>query len=328
MRSLSDQGSSSRRPANDIWDDIITNMEISDLQSALDKADYQGRVIKTFSSKFGQLYQVGLAELTNGEKVVIKIKDNPRSEKYGIAYSREAEYKNLKSLELLEEPSIPKAIYYKDGVLIMSYIPGESLRTVDQSTLNHETFKRIGSVLRKINELDISNFSHLIRFDSFREVLEHEFELLYRERLALTVLPQSFYDEFRKDMFSKVKDQYPADIVLVAKDAYGAENILVNDGTLSGLIDFEDLMIAPRLLQLRPPLEEMYMQYYIEGYGREVFEKNYYKPHLLILKAVSSLRAFYLATERKDVAFQKTCINNLKGILSDLGSQLVIPFSN
>jgi aminoglycoside phosphotransferase len=303
-------------------------METDNLQVALEKTGYKGKVVKTFHSKFGVAYEVGLVDLANGEKVIIKIKKHYRSEKYKAAYSREVEYLNLKFLESLNSPYIPKALYYDDGILLMSFVSGVPLRQVEQSSLAPEAFKQMGKSLREINDCNTDSLTYLMRSNNFAEYLEHEFDLFYQERLALTVLPQSFYDAFKAEMFSKVNSDYPADIVLIAKDAYGAENILVENGTLSGLIDFEDLMIAPRLLQLRLPIQEEYMPLFIEGYGKEVFERNYYKPHLVIQKAISSLRAFYLATEEKDANYQGRCIQNLKDNLRELGSTLVIPYQN
>ena len=296
------------------------------LQTALDSTPFPGKITKVFSSKFGHVYDVGIAHLDSGEDVVIKIKDNPRSRKYSTTYSREVEYKNLRALERIDSSLIPKAIYYKDGVLLMTLIQGEPLRMVNQDDLNTDAFVTMGATLRKINDLKSNELSHLIRFDSFRKFLEHEFELFFNERVNPELLPLSFYEDFREKMFGIVNDEHPADIVLVAKDAYGAENVLVKDKNISGLIDFEDLMFAPRLLQLRPPVDKKYMSEYNKGYGQEIFKKNYYQPHLDILKAISTLRALYVADEEDSEDFKQVCIKTFNELMQNLECSLHIVF--
>jgi len=294
------------------------------LQASLDETPYKGIVTRVFSSKFGSVYEVGLVRLSTGEDVVIKIKDNSRAKTNTGAYSREAEYKNLKALEKLGNPLIPEALYYNDGILIMAYMPGEPLRMVEQSSLAPEAFQTIGHTLRDINDFDTSGLDHLIRFDSFGDFLHHEFELFFTERLQLDLLPLSFYEEFKLNMMQSVIDEHPTEIALIAKDAFGGENILVDNGNVSGLIDFEDLMIAPRLLQLRPPIDAEYLPHYIEGYGKEVFDRYYCREHLDILKAISSLRALYLAHEQNAVEWKNDCIKDFNELMSGLNQSFKI----
>jgi aminoglycoside phosphotransferase len=299
-------------------------MTIERLQQALDTTPYRGTVLRVFASKFGHHYDVGLAQLETGEAVVIKIKDNSRARRHSGVYTREAEYKNLQALARINSPLIPRTLYYSNGVLLMSFLPGQPLRMVDQASLNPSTFTVIGETLRKINDLDTDDLEHIIRFNSFRSFLQHELELFFAERLQLDLLPLSFYETVRETLLQLVNDDQPADIVLIAKDAYGAENILVHGDTVSGLIDFEDVMIAPRLLQLRPPIDAAYLPYYREGYGADAYDRNYYQPHLDMLKSISSLRALYLAHEQSDSAWKTECINHFNRLMSGLGSNVRI----
>ena len=271
-----------------------------ELQKALDTTGLRGRVVKAFVEKHGHRYQVGLAELEDGRKVVVKNKRTGRAS-YGAAYTREAEHKNLILLQRLGKTQIPEPIAYADGVLVMSFIDGATMRSADPKDLNEGIFTDVGALYRKINDLAPDEPGRFLTFRDVRSVFAHEFELLFAERLALEHLPKSFYEGVRDTVLAHEAMGRPCDIGLIAKDACGHENILVKDGRLTGLIDFEDLLVGPRMLQLRVELEPRFRAALREGYGADLYDRNWDERLSAAFRLISTLRALYNALHETPV---------------------------
>lgn len=272
---------------------------LEELQAALDGSGLKGRIVKRFVEKHGHAYQVGLAELEDGRKVVVKVKRTGR-DAFGKAYTREAEYRNLLLLRRLGDGRIPEPLYHADGVLVMSFVEGETLREAG-SAAREEAYIELGRLYRRINDLPPDEPERFLRFPDMRSFLTHEFELLYAERLATERIPLAFYDRTKAALLDHEAMRRPADVGLIAKDACGAENILIKDGRLSGLIDFEDLLIGPRMIQFRIDLDEKARAALRAGYGEDAYDRNWDPAQEAAFRMISALRALYNALHEDPV---------------------------
>ena len=183
----------------------------------------------------------------------------------------------------------------------MSFIDGETLRSARRDALEESVFVEIGALYRRINDLTPDEPGRFLSFLDVRSVFAHEFELLFAERLALEHLSKGFYEDLRGAVLAHEAMGNPCDLGLIAKDACGHENVLVKDGRLVGLIDFEDLLIGPRVLQLRIDLDARSRAALREGYGQDVYDRNWDERLMAGFRLLSTLRALYNALHETPV---------------------------
>lgn len=290
----------------------ITN----NLKAALAKSGYKGEIVKVFSSSFNMDYEVGLVELRNGAKAVIKTKSTYRGSE-NAEHSRSTEYQNLRMLQQLHEPLIPEPLFYSDETLIMSFMEGTPLAKLSPAEVNVDAYFQLGHVFRKINDIPIVGAEHLPRFDSFLDFFEDKVRHLYQKRLAIDVFPQTFYDELSKELRSKIEPTSD-DLGVIWRDA-NTNNILISDSHLSGLIDFEDMVVGPRFIQLRiGNVGQEKLAAFAQGYGKDMFDRNFNSKHDLIIQTISNLNSVYLANKEGEKEWLQRSMQSLKENLANL----------
>ena len=269
-------------------------------------------------------YEVGLAELDDRSKIVVKIKEKYRGQE-PASHSRKMEYQNLQMLQELNEQVIPEPLHYQDGILLMSFIDGATFAKSDKDEIEPSQFEELGRVVRRINDISVEKAQHLLVVKDFTAFFEDRKEHLYKNRLVLDYFSQKFYDQAIDELRGKITPK-KGDLGVIWKDG-NADNILFKDNKLVGMIDFEDMAFAPRIVQFYSlkSIGDDKMDDFAKGYGKDMFQRNYDEAQLKILKVFSVFNALGLAYKENAAEWFDSSLEKLDKLLTDLDLPITLP---
>lgn len=258
-----------------IFRDMVNKMEKNSISSA---KNYQSETIikEMYSKAFNKdSNNINIAKLSgglknavyliedDGKKVVLKI--SSLDETKMIKADRNIlwwEYEMLKVMEKISFPS-PKPLYY-DGTcticnspyIFMSYIEGKNYLEVKEG-LTEEERKQIefelGQLSSKICSIKRDNFFLPSfpnkKFNNNHEFVKFLFDLLLEDAKSYNVdLEQSTYDMIDRILNEKKESlNNISNLCLTHTDIWDG-NILVNNGQVSGVVDFTDLYYCDELM--------------------------------------------------------------------------------
>lgn len=302
-----------------------TKEEITDtLQNALIKVGLNGNIERVFDSTFETVYEVGVAQLDDGSRVVVKTK----ASYLGLEpaeISRDTEWKNLQLLSTIQSSLLPNPIAHNEDVIVMSEVSGIPLAKTPLEQVTANIFFNLGEIVREINAIDYTQATYLPIYRSSAEFIENKLSRTLNKRLALEVISQNDYDTITVEL-TRLARTLPASPLMLTWNDINAHNILVGDSKLSGLVDFEDMIVAPLSVQLDTGwLTAEQRASFAQGYGKEVYEQNYSQTLHNILRTVSSLNAIYLASQKNDADWLRKAISNLHQHLAVLNLQVHLP---
>jgi len=172
---------------------------------------------------------VRILELINGEKVVLK-----------IPFNREKIEREVRVLELLSNnPLVPDLlnVWYGDesniGAILMSYIEGEPMKLPVDDKIVYD----MGKALATLHNVKLEKFELNEAENDWWESIRNRFKLWMEEidgyiPLLLQKKIESYYD-------THILGNYMVDGPCLVHFDYRPGNLLVKDGKLVGVIDFE-----------------------------------------------------------------------------------------
>jgi hygromycin-B 7''-O-kinase len=186
---------------------------------------------------------------------------------------------------------VPEIVHTTPGVLVMTRLPGEPARFVDGDPVSVSL--QLGAHLRELHTITFDNFGYI----ETRVTSPVETNLEYMQRRIQRKVgsgPPALRDGLAR-YFAEREDVFAGceTAVLCHNDAHDA-NVLVEDGRITGLLDWENAVAADPILDLAKSYafsdgrSEDTLDALVEGYGplrpdwREAFDL-YVTDHLLEL---------------------------------------------
>jgi aminoglycoside phosphotransferase (APT) family kinase protein len=267
-------------------------------------------------------YEVGHAKLVDGRDVVIKISEQYRGYQKTSLSERRNEYANLQAVAALKEARVPKPLYFKGRTLIMTLVSGVPIGKRNTRRIKPSAYVELGKLVRKMNDMDAGALPHAPRIGSFKAFFDESVKTLFAKRLALDIFPREFYVRVTDALRKRLKRVGSFDTGVIWRDG-NSENILIAPGgELSGIIDFADLAVGPRILQfitLIPTIGEEYARQFARGYGAMKFKRNYKDICVRVIGVLSSLKAIALAHKEGDGRWLRKSLKELEVRLGELG---------
>jgi aminoglycoside phosphotransferase (APT) family kinase protein len=265
-------------------------------------ADGEDAVLELKDGWFNASYKI---RLTDGRDVVLKIA--PSSDVEVMLYERNIMATEVATMRLVRQnPAIPvPEIYYFDDThelcdadfFFMEHMTGDSLEHVNTSlspAAKASIERQIGEIVREINSFPGPYFGYdgnpALRANTWKEAFIKIVESVLEDAACKNVLFDFGYNELRETILKHAPAlEEVTRPCLIHWDAWNP-NFFVQDGKITGIIDFE------RALWAEPLMEAQFRQFgdsgitnSMRGYGKTAFtfaeeqRKHLYALHLALV---------------------------------------------
>jgi len=280
-------------------------------------ADGEDAVLELKDGWFNASYKIGLAD---GRVVVLKIA--PPKDVEVMRYEKNIMATEVATMRLVRQnPAIPvPAIYDFDDThelcnadyFFMKYVTGECLEHARDS-LSPETKasveRQIGAIIREVNSFPGAYFGYdgnpNLRAATWKDAFVRIIESVLEDAARKNVLFDCGYDELRAGVLKHaIALEEVTTPCLVHWDAWNP-NFFVQDGQITGIIDFE------RALWAEPLMEAQFRQFgdggitdAMRGYGKTAFtfaEEQRMHLYALHLGLVMHTECFYRNYDTDDI---------------------------
>jgi aminoglycoside phosphotransferase (APT) family kinase protein len=229
--------------------------------NGLGPADGDDAVLELKDGWFNASYKI---HLTDGRDVVLKIA--PASDVEVMLYEKNIMATEVAAMRLVRQnPAVPiPEIYYFDNThevcnadyFFMEYMTGDSLEHIHNSlapAAKVSIERHIGEIIREINSFPGAYFGYEgnpdLRADTWKEAFIKIVESVLEDAARKKVLFDFGYDELRATVLKHVSAlEEVTKPCLVHWDAW-TPNFFVQDGKITGIIDFERALWAEPLME-------------------------------------------------------------------------------
>ncbi|MCB9432196.1 MAG: aminoglycoside phosphotransferase family protein [Ardenticatenaceae bacterium] len=276
-------------------------------------ADGEEAVLELKDGWFNVSYKIRLAD---GRSVVLKIAPPPEAEV--MLYEKNIMATEVATMRLVRQNAaipVPEIYYFDESMdlcdaayFFMEYMSGDSLEHV-KANLSDETQasieRHIGKIIREVNSFPGTYFGYDgnpdLRANSWKEAFLKIVEAALADAARKNAVFDFSYDELRDTILKHASSlEEITKPCLVHWDAWNP-NFFVQDGRITGIIDFERALWAEPLMeaQFRTLFEGEGITNSMRGYGKTSFtfaeeQRNHlYSLHLALVMHVECYYRHY-----------------------------------